>query len=705
MSDVILEIGTEEIPAVYMENTLKNLKQLAQNNLKEARINYQEIKTFGTPCRIVLYVSSISEKQDDKIQKVKGPSYAIAFGGDLKPREPAIKFAQNQGVNIENLIAEDTEKGKYIFAIKSEIGKHSIELLKELFPEIIKALDFPKSMRWEDRKLRFIRPIRWLLALYDQEIIEFDFNGLCSGNITYGHKLLAPNAITISSPEQYFDKIEKNYVIIDPKAREKIIKEQIIKIFREYNAQEKISVKQLEEIVYLVEYPYAVLGKFDEKYLKLPTEVLTTVMEKHQKYFPVFKDEDKLLPYFIVIINGAEEYAHIIIKGNEDVLKARLEDAKFFYQEDQKLPLEKKVDGLTNIIFRENLGSLYNKVERIKLLSDYIADDLRIDTQDKQNLLRAVHLCKADLITEMVKEFPELQGIMGKKYAILSNEKNEVAEVIFEHYLPRFSGDILPKTKNGIILSIADKVDNIVGCFIIGLTPTGSQDPYGLRRQSLGVIAIILKNNFNIPLKSIIQKSYVLYTKDVALKLKVNENEVITQVLNFFYQRIKNVFLEEKIHYDVIDAVLSLDSNGDLNDIKDKIKVIEELYNQSFFIKVLTSANRVFNLSKNYSEINVKESLFIENAESKLYKIYQEIDEKVNQYIQNKKYFEVFELLERLCMPIDEFFDRVLVIDKNEEIKKNRLALVKRLNLLFNRIADLSKISLVREGGSSNGKY
>lgn len=704
MSDVILEVGTEEIPAIYIENALRDLRQLAQNNLEEARIKYKKNKIYGTPRRLVLFISCISEKQEGIFQKIKGPAYSIAYDNDLKPNKPAVKFAQGQGISVKDLIVEETEKGKYVFAIKSEKGKSSIELLVKIFPRIINNLNFPKSMRWEDKKLRFIRPIRWILALYDKKVIKFNLDGLYSGNETYGHRLLAPKKIKISSPNEYFTEIEKKYVIIDPKIREKIIRTQIKQIISEVNGLELINEKQLKEIIYLVEYPFAVLGKFDKKYLKLPTEVLTTVMEKHQKYFPVYKNKDKLLPLFIVIINGAKEYANTIIKGNENVLKARLEDAKFFYQEDQNIPLEKRVDKLKNIIFRENLGNLFDKTKRLELLCNYIADSLQVEQKVKEDLLRSAHLCKADLVTEMVKEFPELQGIMGREYAVLSNERKEVAEAIFEHYLPRFSGDILSKTKSGMILGIADKVDSIIGCFVIGLTPTGSQDPYGLRRQSRGKIAIILKNNLKISLKDIIQKSLSLYKENISLEFKIGENEIVSQILSFLKQRVRNLFLEDGIRYDVIDAVLAVDSNGNLVDIKYRIKVIEELYNQPIFRNILNSSNRVLNLSKNSKEIDIKESLLKENAELNLYYNYKNIYPQVKEYISNKKYKKAFKLLEGLCEPVDEFFDQVLVMDKTVEIRKNRIALIKKVNILFNQIADLSKINLAKEGGNSYGK-
>jgi len=698
MNNVVLEIGTEEIPAQYMENALKDLNRLAKKYLEESSINHKEIKVYGTPRRLILFIFHIKDKQEDIFQKIKGPAYSIAYNKDSQPQKPALKFAQSQGVNVGDLIVEDTKKGKYIFASKSIIGQPTIDLLSQIFPKIIKGMQFPKSMSWGEKSLRFIRPIRWILALYGNKIIKFNLNGLDSENITYGHRLLAPQKIKISSTQEYFKKLEKSYVIIDPQIRENIVKTDLKQIIKEINGKKIINEKQLKEIVYLVEYPNAILGKYDKKYLELPKDVLTVVMEKHQKYFPVFKNKDELLPLFIVIINNSKKYASKIREGNENVLRARLEDAKFFYHEDQKIPLEKRVNKLKNVIFQENLGSLFDKTKRLELLCDYISDSLQVEQKVKKDLLRSAHLCKADLVTEMVKEFPELQGIMGKEYAILSGERKEVAEAIFEHYLPRFSGGRLPLTKSGMILGIADKVDSIIGCFVMGLTPTGSQDPYGLRRQSRGKIAIILKNNLQISLKDIIWKSLSLYKESVSVELKIDENEIVSQILYFLKQRVKNIFLEDGIRYDVIDAVLAVDSDGDVVDIKHRIKAIEELYNQPIFGKILNSSSRVLNLSKNSEETEIDRSLLKEKAELCLYHNYENNYPRIKEFISNKEYKKVFNLLGDLCEPVGEFFDQVLVMDKDEEIRKNRISLIKKIGILFNQVADLSKIVSVKEG-------
>ena len=697
MVDVILEIGTEEIPANCIENALKDLKKFTIKNLDELKMNYKIINVFGTPRRLILFISQLHEKQEDALLKVKGPAITIAFDKEMNPQKPALKFAQSQGIKVEELITEETNKGKYIFAIKSIKGKSSFELLKQCLPKIIKSLSFPKSMRWGTGKLKFIRPIRWILAMHGEEIINFNLDGLSSGNITFGHKLLASDRISIFSSKEYFTEMKKNYVIIDPLKRKKRIKEEILQIIKENNGQEIVNENQLNEINYLVEYPHAILGHFDKKYLELPMHVLVTVMEVHQKYFPIYKRFDELINNFIVVINNSNHNDNDIIKGNENVLIARLEDAKFFYREDQKIPLEKRVDELKNVVFRESMGNLLDKTKRITALSDYISECLFIDEDNKKIISRSAYLCKADLVTEMVKEFPKLQGIMGKEYALFSDEKKEVANTIFEHYLPRFSDDILPKTKSGMVLGIADKLDNIVGCFAIGLTPSGSQDPYGLRRQAMGIIRMILENNLEISLKEIINKSFSYYKDNISVEIKKEDEEIVSQVLFFLQQRLKNILLEKGNYYDVINAVLAAEKNDDFNDIQLRIQVIQKLYNTDMFKKIINSSSRVMNLSKGSEETEIDELLLKKKEEISLWEHYKKYKVEVKQCIELKEYNKVFKLLEKLCIFVDEFFEQVLVMDKNEEIRRNRLGLIKKLSILFNHTAVLSKISIKKE--------
>ena len=698
MVDSILEIGTEEIPAGYIENILKELKKITVNKLENLKINYSKIDVFGTPRRLILWISELSEKQEDVFLKVKGPSISIAFDEDLNPLNPALKFAQSQGIKAEELIIENTKKGKYCFAVKTVEGKSSLKLLEQCFPDTIQSLNFPKSMRWGNGKLKFIRPIRWILALYGEKVIHFDLDGISSGNVTRGHRLLAPEKIHIPSSRKYAATLEKNYVIIDPIERKKKIKEELLWNIKENNGRETINENQLDEINYMVEYPHVILGHFDSKYLELPIHVLVTVMEVHQKYFPIYKNNGELLNAFMVVINNTNHNDNEIIKGNENVLKARLEDANFFYREDQKTPLESKVSKLENVVFRENMGNLLDKTHRIAAISKCVAKLLKIDEESQEIISRAAHLSKADLVTEMVKEFPKLQGIMGKIYAVSSQEKNEVAETIFEHYLPRFSEDILPKTKSGLVLSIADKLDNIIGCFAVGLIPSGSQDPYGLRRQALGIIRSVMENNLEISLLDIIRKSLSIFNEDISIVIKNNDEKIISQIIFFLQQRLKNVFLEKGMYYDVIDAVLDAEEKYDINDIQLRIHAIQELYHTEMFNKIINSSNRVMNLSKGSQEIEINVSLFKKQEEVILWKQYKKCNDEIQQFISTKQYHEVYKMLEKLSLFVDEFFEEVLVMDKDEDIRKNRIGLIKKLSILFNQTATLSKICQKGEG-------
>jgi len=701
MVDALLEIGTEEIPASCLENILEELKKTTEKTFNNLKINYFKVESFGTPRRLILWISNLDEKQKDVKIKVKGPAAAIAFDEIMKPQKPAVKFAQSQSINIDELFIENTKKGKYIFAEKTIKGKESMKLLEQCLPKIIQSLNFPKSMRWGTGKLKFIRPIRWILAILGEEVIHFDLDGLSSNNMTFGHKLLTPEQIKVPSIEKYFRILEENFVMIDPIKRGAKIKEEILDNIRKNNRHEIINESQLKEINYMVEYPHAILGYFEEKYLKLPLQVLVTVMEVHQKYFPIYRNKEELDNAFIVVINNTGHNDKEIIKGNENVLKARLEDANFFYQEDLKRPLKNRVEELKNVIFRENMGTLFDKTQRITELSRFIAGLSGLDENGKKIISRAAFLSKADLVTEMVKEFPKLQGTMGKIYAFASDEKKEVSEAVFEHYLPRFAEDKLPKTHGGIILSIADKLDNIVGCFAVGLIPSGSQDPYGLRRQALGIIRTVIESRMEISLIESIRISLSIFKEDIFIDLKDREETVVDQIIIFLQQRLKNVLLEKGIFYDVIDAVLSAEKECDIHDIQSRIHAIQDLYHSEMFGNIINSAIRLMNISKGNHEIEINESLLKEEDEIHLYHQYIKHINQFKDTIQNGNYHESYEILGELCPYIHDFFDQVLVMDKDELVRKNRVGLIKKLSNLFNHVAILSKISQKKDDKKS----
>jgi glycyl-tRNA synthetase beta chain len=704
MNKFIFEIGTEEIPSQYIDNMLKSLKSNAKNILNQLRIDYSNISTFGTPRRLILYVEGIASWQKDTFHKTKGPSIGIAFDSVGNPLNSAIKFAQANNLEVKDLIIEQTDKGKYVFAKNTIKGEKSEALLPEICENLITNIDLPKSMKWGVEPTKFIRPIRWLLSLYNDKCIRVKFNSLISDRITYGNRLLAPEAIKIKCVEDYFEALKERFVIIDPEIRKEIIQKQIISFLKKTNAEDCIDYSLLDEVKNLVEYPKVLIGHFDSTYLTLPADVLKAVMVKHQKYFPVYQDRNNLLPLFLVVINGNEDqYSKSILWGNERVLKARLEDANFFFQEDQKIvkqdikPLDYNIEKLKNVVFQEGLGSVYDKTMRLVTLSTKIADELKIDKNSRKILERSANLSKTDLVSEMVKEFPELQGIMGKEYALLQGEDPEVAKTIFEHYLPRHSGDDLPTSITGSILSMADKIDNITSCFINDLAPDGSQDPYALRRQSLGIINIVLHHKLDLSLDKIIGFNVnILLTNKNEQELDiVRDNFFVHTVKNFIFQRLRYLLLEKEFKYDIIDAVLAKNPES-IIDILSRVETIQKIYFTEDFMKSITAANRAFNLSKNIHKFEIKPILFLESEETVLYNNFIETKKNIDELILRHDYLGIYSLLNNLNKPIDIFFDKILVMVDDEGVRNNRLALLKNIANLYSTVADLNKIAFTK---------
>lgn len=702
MHKFILEIGVEEIPSIYIDRALIDLKNIAIRDLKKLNIEHDSVYTFGTPRRLTVYIDNINLKQKDIHKKIKGPSIDIAFDKNGNPLNPAIKFAQANSVKLEELVIENTSRGDYLFVKKNIEGKKTEILLPNFCLGLINGLNFSKSMRWDDNSFRFIRPIRWLLALFDKNIIAFELETIKSNCISYGHRLLSPKPIKIDSVEDYFKIMKKCFIIIEPEKRKKMILKQITDITKEISGKEYVDKILLDEVKNLVEYPRVLLGKFDKGYLKLPPEVLEAVMIKHQKYFPVYATDGCLLPFFFVVINGNKiKYKDNIIQGNERVLKARLEDAKFFYQEDQKVtdkaikPLNNYLIKLKDVIFQKNLGSMYDKVERLVAIAGLIANKLQLNKHLSETLERSAQLSKSDLVSEMVKEFPELQGIMGKEYAILQGENREVADAIYEHYLPRFSDDKLPKTICGSILSISDKIDNITSCFVNNNIPDGSQDPYALRRQSLGIINIILSNNINISIDDIIDFNIRLLLKDNLLEINEAIEEIKLKIKEFILQRLRYLLIEKEYNYDVVDAVLSIKPNNVIDAFL-RVEAVQNIYKLPKFNKIITAATRTYNLSKNAKQYDINPILFKEKEEEILYNNYIKTRDDIKEALNKNDYNGIFDILESMTESINLFFDNVLVMEKDERIKNNRLALLKNITNTYYTVADLSKIALAK---------
>ncbi|HOV79721.1 MAG TPA: glycine--tRNA ligase subunit beta, partial [Bacillota bacterium] len=515
--DYLLEIGVEEMPARFMEPALLELKETASVILKEQRLPFKNVETYGTPRRLTLYVEGLAGSQEPLEVEVKGPAAKVAFKPDGTPTRAAEGFARSQGVAVDDLIRKALGHVEYVFAVKREAGRPAREVLSEVAPAFINGLHFPKPMRWGDLEVRFARPIRWIVSLFGDEVVEFEFAGLKAGRTTCGHRFLSKEPVVLACPEEYFKKMRSNYVLVDPEERRRCIWQQVRELAAAAGGMVEEDGDLLDEINNLVEYPTALVGEFSRDYLKLPREVLVTPMREHQRYFPVVGPDGNLLPKFIAVKNGTADHLDTVRAGNEKVLRARLADADFFFREDLKTPLAEKVPALKKIVFQESLGTVYDKVLRLSTLADYLASEAGASEQDRRVALRAAHLAKADLVTNMVYEFPELQGVMGREYAERSGEPREVALAVFEHYLPRFAGDRLPRTMPGKILSMADKIDNIVGCFAIGIQPSGSQDPYALRRQALGISHIVLDGKFAVRLPELVEKAYRGYEGKVQL--------------------------------------------------------------------------------------------------------------------------------------------------------------------------------------------
>lgn len=681
---LLLEIGVEELPSRFGQTTLDQIENNLSKLLKEERINFDNIEKYATPRRLTFVIKNLADKATDLEEEVKGPAKKIAVDADGNFTKPALGFMKSKGLDTENVYFKQLGNAEYLFGTIKQEGKHTSEVLKNIVPEAIKNVTFPKAMRWGGKNMRFARPIRWMVALLNNEVLDIDLEGIKSSNITRGHRFLGEKEFEVNSVEEYFEKLDKNFVVLDQHKRKEMIREQAIEVAKSLGGEVELDEDLLEEITFLVEYPTAFYGEFDEEYVKLPKEVVTTPMKEHQRYFPVSKD-GKLLPNFIAVRNGDSNRIDLVKAGNEKVLRARLADALFFYHEDTKKPLESFVDKLQTVVFQAKLGTVYDKTLRIEKLSQVILNELNM-TESKENTLRAAKLCKADLVTNMVFEFTELQGIMGRDYAQVSGENEEVCQGIFEHYLPRFAGDILPETNTGIALSIADKLDSIAGFFAIGIKPSGSQDPYALRRQALGILSILLDRKLSVNLNNLINAALDNYSN-----LEFNKEEVASQIVEFFVERVKNLFKDLGIRYDVIDAVLN-NNLDDISDIHTRALELNRWLQKDELVEMLTAFNRVATLAEKATTDIVKEDLLKEDAEIKLYNGFKEIKSNVESLLLDKKYNEALDAFATLRPLVDNLFDNVMVMDKDEAIKENRLGLLKQIYSTMLTICDLSKI-------------
>ncbi|MBR2773582.1 MAG: glycine--tRNA ligase subunit beta [Selenomonadaceae bacterium] len=674
---LLLEIGTEEIPAHAMPNILSQLKTLAEKSLTEARIDFGDVKTLGTPRRLALLIDDVSTTQADVEEEKRGMSSKIAFDADGNPTKAAIGFAKKNKVRPEDLITRDG----YVYAVIREQGKPSAEILQTLLPKLICDLNFPNNMRWGDLDFKFIRPLRWLVALFGAEIIPFEVANVTSGRTSRGHRFLSAGDFTIATAGDYVEACAENFVIVDQDKRRDMIVKQINEVAASKGGVAEITDDLLEEVLYLVEYPTALAGVFEEKYLALPAEAVITPMRDHQRYFPVKATDGALMPLFITIRNGGKDYLDIVQHGNERVLKARLEDAQFFFNEDRKKTLAAHRDKLKTVVFQEGLGSVYEKTERLVKLVEKISSMVGVDAL---NAIRAAELSKADLVTGMVTEFTELQGVMGREYAKLDGEAVEVCAAIDEHYMPRFAGDGQPKTTAGKVLSLADKIDNIVATFSRGLVPTGSQDPFALRRQALGIVNLLSGARWSLSIRAVVEEAMDLLNITDAKRDKIQRD-----VADFMRLRIRNV-LSNSTRYDVIDAVI--DDVDDVFAVTLKAAAVEQFLKTPDATKIIQSFVRVSNLAKKADSTDLNAELFALDAEKVLHGAFAAIKVAADELVAKKDFLGALDVLKKLSTPIDSFFDSVMVMDEDLTIRSNRLALLKSIDNLLAKIADFVKI-------------
>ncbi len=696
-ADLLFEVGTEEIPASYVPPALDQLSKIATDSLTEHRIPFGEIQTFGTPRRISLSIKGVQTLQESQETEITGPPKSIAYDEDGEPTKAAIGFAKSQGVEISDLRIVETERGEYIAISKLEKGVSTHDLLATLLSEWIEALRFPKTMRWETKSeeprafARFARPIRWLVALLGNQVINCTYGAAQAGRITYGHRSLHPDPITLTSADvdTYIQKMHEVAVIVCPKERRNTIEKQVRTVFEAEECIPILDEDLLDTVNYLVENPHTIVGNYSKSHLELPPEVLITAMKKHQRYFPMWKSDTELAPKFITISNGTDGNIDGVQHGNERVLHARLNDAEFFYREDQKSNLADKVERLGTVVFHAKLGSLLDKANRMKTLVKFISTELELSDKTSRHLERAAWLCKTDLTTQMVIEFPSLQGITGQYYAKNSGEHDAVSTAIAEHYQPLGADTPLPQSDVGAILAIADKLDTIVGYFGIDERPTGSQDPYSLRRHSLGTIRILQDRQLPLSLDAVVQKAISLYEVELVEDTK-------TSVLEFIRERMRGILQTHQYTPDLADAVLAV-GDVDIVDIVKRAGALAEFRLTSNFEEVYNALNRVLRILPDNAPTTVDTALLRDDAEKELYTCITDAEPDFEISTNERAYLELLTQLAELQPVIDSFFDDVLVMAEDADLRTNRLALLNRIAKHIYVVADLTKIVIAGE--------
>ncbi|RII26527.1 MAG: glycine--tRNA ligase subunit beta [Geobacter sp.] len=683
--ELFLEIGTEEIPAGFIPRAMAEMEAMITKELTNARLSFDEVKTLATPRRLVLSVKGIPAVQPDAEVTATGPSRKAAFDAEGKPTKAAEGFARGQGVDVSALKVISTEKGEYLAVTKLESGQPTFELLSEILPTMVANIPFKKSMRWGSQDVRFARPVHWIVALFDGIVVPFNFGNINSGNVSRGHRFMANQPFPVRDFAHYQEECERHFVIPDPERRKEIIRRETHRVAKSTGGHLLPDEELLEQVTFLVEYPSAVAGTFSPEFLKVPKEVLITSMRSHQRYFSIVDANGNLLPGFITINNTLTEDPSVVVKGNERVLRARLSDARFFFEEDKKVKLDERVETLKKVVYQQKLGTSFEKMERFRALAEGLAD--KLNPAVKPQASRAAWLCKADLVSGMVGEFPEVQGIMGREYALLEGEDAAVANAIAEHYLPNQAGGELPASDIGAFVSIADKLDTICGCFGVGLIPTGAADPYALRRATIGIISIILDRDYRLSLPALIGQALEL----LSAKLTRPPEQVAIDVLEFFRGRFVNL-LANDFAGDTVDAAVAAGFK-DLVDVRARIAALAQFKDHPDFEPLAGAFKRVGNIIKGGTDAPVDPALFQDEAEKALYEAFQAVNSDVTAKTAAGDYLEALTGIATLRTPVDTFFDKVMVMADDERVRTNRLALLTAIARMFGRIADFSRIA------------
>ncbi len=689
-AELLLEIGTEEIPAGYLENGLSELKRLAEECLIENRINLAgRIHVYGTPRRLVLTGTGVSKKQEDLVKEVTGPPKKVAYDQEGLPTKAAEGFAKKQGVSVDELKTITTDKGEYLFVKQEILGRPTQDILSERLPGIIGEIPWPKSMRWGDVGFPFVRPVHWILCLFDGGVVPFEAAGVKSGGTTRGHRFMAPDTVTVESIAHYRKVLENASVVLDPEVRQQVVLKAATDAAAGVGGVPADDPELVGINANLTEYPTAVCGSFDESFLNLPDAVLITAMREHQKYFAVYDHKGSLMPNFVAINNTRTRDEQVVCRGHERVLRARLSDADFFLKEDRKRPLPDRLEDLKQVIYQAQLGTSHAKVMRIEALTEAIASHVLSEQVDLAKL--TARLAKCDLVTHMVIEFPSLQGAVGKAYAEMEGYDQAVCSGIYDHYLPLKAGGTLPEPGIGAVVGIADRLDTISGCFAVGLEPTGKADPFALRRHALAIIRIMEDTRWDLSFKALVEKALSLLADDIEFEA----HETFGRIISFIRERYKNMMLRSGYASDLVEAALCGEFDRILS-LRPKMEQLKEFtLSSDEFAPLALTFKRVNNIiKKQESAFPVDPASFIEDAEKELWQTYQSVKDQVDECINKSAYLEALGIMTRLRTPVDNLFDQVEILGKDQALRENRVGLLQLISGLVLTMADFSKFSI-----------